>query len=383
MNNQVLEPRAMRGYEILTKREIVSLGDATYLVPSQTRNSTNYKVEKLEGMWVCECPDFQWRRIGACKHIYAVQLWLNLRKNLEPKTVTLKTPEVYECKFCRSPNVVKYGKKGRKQAFHCKDCHRTFIPEDLFRKMKFDPQVITSTLDLYFKGISLRKISDHLYQQYGVKVNFSTIQRWMEKYVGLMSEYASTLKPELSGVFHADEMKTKVAGEWRWLWSVMDRDTRFMLASQITEKREIEDARRLFAKAKTMAKMKPTAVVTDGLQAYKQAFNKEFFTLKNPRTQHISHIRLSGDMNNNIIERLNGTRRERDKVLRGMKKNSSPIREGFDIYYNYVRPHQALDGKTPAEKANINLNLDQNKILSLLKQSLEHHTKSNTPNATN
>jgi len=238
--------------------------------------------------------------------------------------------------------------------------------------MKYDPQIITATIDLYFKGVSLRKISDHLRQLYGLQVDFSTVYRWINRYVKLMTEYLATVTPQLSGEFHADEMKVKIAGEWKWLWSIMDKDTRFMLASQITEKRESEDARRLFAKAKTIVKVKPQAVVTDGLPAYRDAFNKEFFTLRKPRTEHISHIRLAGDINNNPIERLQGTRRERDKVLRGMKIDETPIREGFDIYYNYVRPHMSLEGKTPAEKANINLDLDRNKWLSLIRKSLEH-----------
>jgi len=68
-----------------------------------------------------------------------------------------------------------------------------------------------------------------------------------------MNEYVSTLTPELSGEFHADEMNIKVKGNWKWLWSIMDKDTRFLLASQISEKREIEDARILFQKAKTVA----------------------------------------------------------------------------------------------------------------------------------
>jgi len=40
---------------------------------------------------------------------------------------------------------------------------------------------------------------------------------------------------------------------------------------------EIEDARRVFAEAKALAKIKPAFVVTDGLRAYQDAFNKEFF----------------------------------------------------------------------------------------------------------
>jgi hypothetical protein len=63
---------------------------------------------------------------------------------------------------------------------------------------------------------------------------------------------------------------------------------------------------------------------------------------------------------------------ERDKVLRALKnKEENQVIDGFRIYYNFIRPHQALNGKTPAEMANLNLNLGQNKWLSLIKQSVE------------
>jgi hypothetical protein len=39
------------------------------------------------------------------------------------------------------------------------------------------------------------------------------------------------------------------------------------------------------------------------------------------------------------------------------------------IYYNFIRPHMALDGKTPAEKSEI-AKLEQNKWRDLIKKSL-------------
>jgi transposase-like protein len=376
------DARMVRGYAIIAKGDkITQLDRETFLVPSQSKN-IKYQVRRVNGEWHCECPDHQYRLVQ-CKHIYAVQFWLSLKRKLQKETITIKTPEIYQCKFCNSPNIIKYGKKGRKQAYHCKDCGRTFVADDEFRKLKYDPNIVTATLDLYFKGVSLRKISDHLRQMYGLQIDFSTVYRWIERYIRIMSEYVKTLIPELSGEFHADEMNIKVKGNWRWLWSIMDRDTRFLLASQITEKREIEDARRLFQKAKAIAKTKPKRVVTDGLPAYRKAFTKEFWVRnKAERPEHISHVRLAGDINNNLIERLHGTRRERDKVLRGMKKSNTPIIRGFDIYYNFIRPHQGLNGRTPAEEAKINLKLDQNRWLSLIKQAINHQTKCNTPKTT-
>jgi hypothetical protein len=45
-------------------------------------------------------------------------------------------------------------------------------------------------------------------------------------------------------------------------------------------------------------------LITDGLPAYHDAYKKEFWTLKNPRTEHVRHIKLKGDINNNKMEHL-------------------------------------------------------------------------------
>lgn len=58
---------------------------------------------------------------------------------------------------------------------------------------------------------------------------------------------------------------------------------------------------------------------------------------------------------NNRIERLNGTLRERVKVQRGWKSKTSQIAEGQRIGYNFVKPHMALNGQTPAAAAGIDV----------------------------
>ena len=86
---------------------------------------------------------------------------------------------------------------------------------------------------------------------------------------------------------------------------------------------------------------------------FHDAFKKEFFTINNPRTRHISHIRLQGDHNNNKMERMNGEVRDREKAMSGLKIQNTAVLSGYQIYHNYFRPHVALNGKTPAEKCGI------------------------------
>jgi len=45
------------------------------------------------------------------------------------------------------------------------------------------------------------------------------------------------------------------------------------------------------------------------------------------------------------------------------------IIDGFRIYYNFIRPHMALNGKTPAEASGLDLNLGENKWISLIKKA--------------
>lgn len=63
------------------------------------------------------------------------------------------------------------------------------------------------------------------------------------------------------------------------------------------------------------------------------------------------------------MERLNGEIREREKTIRGLKRNDIPILKGNQIYHNYIRPHEALDGKTPADVCGIQIQGNNNRLL--------------------
>ena len=76
---------------------------------------------------------------------------------------------------------------------------------------------------------------------------------------------------------------------------------------------------------------------------------------------------MTGEVHNNKMERMNGEVRDREKVMRGLKNMDTPILKGYQLYHNFVRPHMALDGQTPAEAAGIDLNLEGNRWMQLIR----------------
>ena len=370
------KPREIKGLAILSMGSQIKRIDAsTYRVKSQSGNGW-YLVVRQGLEWKCQCPDHVYRNT-VCKHIHAVHFSQTLRRKVTSENLGLEQITNTEtlCKKCGSTNIIKQGirknKNGNAQRFLCKECGCKFVVKEAgFHKMKNKPKIVTLALDLYFKGISYRKIVDHLKQFYGITVSHVAIIKWVKKYTQLMKKYVDSLMPQTSGIWHTDEMAINIKGQFNWLWNVMDHETRFLLASQISQRREVRDARSVFQNAKRVANGKPEIMVTDGLKAYIKAFKKEFYTLRNPRTKHIRKPRFVDKANNNIVERMQGSIREREKVLRALKSlNENQVIDGFRIYYNFIRPHQALNGKTPAEMANLDLGLEGNKWLTLIQKA--------------
>jgi len=362
--------REQRGLEIAHKKEsqVTRIEETFYTVQSQSGNG-EYAVSQVDREWVCECPDNKFRNVK-CKHVFAVEFSIALRNavgnvRIEP-IVSLQV-----CQICGSNKVVKDGlrhnKYGDIQVYYCKSCGEHFTINMGFERMKSTPQIITSALQLYFSGASLRKCAEFLKLQ-GVKVSYVAVYKWINKYVALMDKYIEKLTPQVSGTWRADELWLKVKGDKKYLFAIMDDETRYWIAQEVAGSKYRHDARKLFQLAKKVTGKNPETIITDGLPAYHDAYKKEFWTLKGPRTEHVNAIKLRGDMNNNKMERFNGEVRDREKVMRSLKKEDTPILSGYQIYHNFVRPHMALDGKTPSEMCGLKVE-GENKWITLIQNA--------------
>jgi transposase-like protein len=373
-------PRELRGLAILSNgNAITHVHKGLYLVKSQT-GIGEYEVHTHSyRQWTCTCPDFKERQ-SPCKHIYAVKFSKKLSEDIE--TDHEKHEEIManpnSCPNCESGNIIKRGVRkttnGEVQRYYCKDCNHRFTLDNGFSRMKHDPKAVTLSMDLYFKGISLRKICDHLKQFYNLEVSQTTPMRWIKKYMELLAQYSEKYKAEVGNVWHSDEMTVNVKGKgdryFEWIWNIMDAKTRYLLACRVTKTKFVDDAKMPLRDAKARTDSVPDVIVTDGLQAYKTAIPNEFYDYSpNVRNPHLRLKDFETFPNNNILERLNGTVRERLKVMRGIM-SPEDFANAILVYYNYLRPHQALDGHTPAEMANIPIDLDGNRWLKMIELAM-------------
>jgi putative transposase len=336
--------------------QVRRIDDLTYAVKSQSGNG-EYQIIQSELGWLCACPDHMFRA-QKCKHIFAVEFSQKLRQTVQKIVATIKPIDVLACVKCNSSHIVKDAKRktklGEIQRYRCRECGARMSFNLGFEGMRATPQIITTCMQLYFTGESLRNVQKFLALQ-GIKMSHMAVYRWIGKYTKLMDAYLEKIQPQVSDTWRTDELFIKVRGNQKYMYALMDDQTRFWISQQVADTKHSQDIAPLFHAGKDIAGKRPATLISDGAQNFAIAYQKEFWTNKNPKTTHIRHIHVQSDHNNNKMERLNGEVRDREKVMRGLKRMDTPILKGYQIYHNYLRPHEGLNGDTPASQAGIKI----------------------------
>ena len=327
-----------------------------FRIRSQTNPNIFYIVSKTDNGLRCECKDHLCRKAD-CKHIKIVLEIIKKNKCYHNNTFRImERSKLNLCKYCDSGKIKKAGmritKKGKIQRYACLDCKKRFTANFGFEKMRYDSVLITRALQMYYSGMSVRDIAD-CFEQEEIEINYSNVYRWIDKYSKMTSNYLKGIVPRVSETWRTDEIYIKVKGEKKLQYSMLDHETRFMITKLVAHTKYTEDVRPMFVEAMMIADKKPTTLISDGAPNFHDAWKSEY-RAKNflqKETNHIRHIHLKGDKNNNRMERLNGTIRDREAAYRGIKKIDSPLFDGFQTFYNFTKKHGALNGKTPSDEA--------------------------------
>ena len=329
-----------------------------FKVRSQTNPDNFYIVSKTENGLRCKCKDHNCRK-SDCKHIKLVLEIIKKNKCYRNNTFRImERSKLKLCKYCDSGKIIKKGmrktKKGNVQIFKCKDCKKRFTTNFGFEKMRYKPVLITRSLQMYYSGMSVRDIAD-CFEQEEIEVSYRAVYDWIKKYSKMTNNYLKGIVPRVSETWRTDEIFIKIRGKKKLQYSMLDHETRFMITQYVADTKGTENVRPMFREAMMIADKKPTTLISDGAanfhEAWKDEYKQKNFLQK--ETQHIRHIHMKGDKNNNRMERLNGIIRDREVSYRGIKKMDSPLFDGFQTFYNFSKKHGGIGKKTPAELAGI------------------------------
>ena len=203
---------------------------------------------------------------------------------------------------------------------------------------------------MYFDGLSYRRTAENLGEHLGRDTEAMTVSRWVQGLSRKADDVVKDIKLDTGPEWVADELVVIVGGEKYWLFNVMDAKSRVILAAYLSPVRTTRAASTAMALARNRSNNPPREVKTDGLRSYREAVPRTFLT---SMVKHVVSKGIRAQINNNLSERLQGTFRGRDKTLRGLKRRDTGQNyvDGLVLHYNYFRPHEALDGNRPAEKA--------------------------------
>lgn len=308
---------------------------------------------------------------------------MTIQSNMEQNEIQSDCKKIV-CPNCNSINIIKRGKRktenrGLIQRYGCLYCNKRFIENDGFFKMKNAPQKVTLCLDLFYRGISTRKVQEHLQAFYPHNSSNVSIYKWIIKYSKMINKFTDNLKLKVGKELQVDEMEYQVKKRKSWFIDSIDTETRFMVSSEFTKTRKQKELKRVILKAKQKTDNQIQICTTDGYTAYERIIKNIFGYNRQAHRCNVIHNKVTQLKNegfNHKVERMHSNIRARTKTFRsfhGSVKTANAVMKGYEIYYNFIRKHQAINC-CPYELACPELKdkLGLNKWLGLIKLATQN-----------
>ena len=264
------------------------------------------------------------------------------------------------CPHCKAQETKKDGKRktenrGLIQRYKCNKCNKRFVLDDGFFRMRNNPQKVTCALDLFYNGISTRKVQQHFKAFFPHNASNVSIYNWVVKYSKIMHKFTDKLKLNIGNEIQVDEVEyhrrenpNKQGLQTNFFVDSIDTKTRYMVASEYCKSRTIEELKGVIKTAKAKTDNQIKICTTDGYNGYIKSVKSVFGYNNKEHRFNVNHnvvTQLRKEGFNHPIERLHNSLRQRTKTFRGFHgsiDSANAILKGFEVYYNFVRVHQAI-----------------------------------------
>lgn len=206
-------------------------------------------------------------------------------------------------------------------------------------------------------GLSARKTAALMKDVHGVPISHQSILNYENSVALLLKPYVDHYPYELSDQFCGDETYIKVNGRWHYLFFFFDAVKKIILSYPVSPNRDTVSAIRTIDEALWKMKEIPEDLtfVVDGNPIYLLA--QHFFAQHGITFDVKQVIGLTNEDQvsteyrplKQIIERLNRTFKGNYRSTHGFGSDHGSVSYVtlFVAYFNFLRPHSALEGKVP------------------------------------
>lgn len=207
-------------------------------------------------------------------------------------------------------------------------------------------------------GLPARKVAALMYDVHKIKISHQTILNYMHAVAPIIKPFADGFDYQLSDSFCGDETYIRVNGKWHYIFFFFDSIKKIIVSYRVSPHRDTITA--ISAIDDVLSKLKEFPknlnLITDGNPIYLLA--QHFFREHNIFFDVTQVIGLTnGDPVSKeyrplkqIIERLNRTFKGNYKATCGFGSEIGSVYfvDLFASYFNFLRPHSALDKNVPA-----------------------------------
>jgi putative transposase len=203
------------------------------------------------------------------------------------------------CPHCTSIATKERTKKTSQgyRTFCCSECSRTFNERTgtPFNSLQYPTDIVLLVVlwRLRYK-LSLRDLAE-IFLERGFAFTHEAVRDWEVRFAPLLTGQLRARRHGQAGIsWHVDETYVKVQGKWCYLYRAIDRDGN-LVDSMLSEKRNMDAAKRFFQQALEVVGHAPERVTTDGHDSYPRAIRETLGHDVLHRCNHYLNNRLEQD----------------------------------------------------------------------------------------
>ncbi len=160
--------------------------------------------------------------------------------------------------------------------FRCRVCTRVFNERTgtICNHLQFPTDIVFPVVLWRLRyELSLRDLAE-MFLERGFEFTHEAVRDWESRFAPLVTEQLrSRRKGKAGGSWFTDETYVKVGGKWCYLYRAVDCDGN-LVDSMLSEKRDMEAAKKFFTQAREVVGHRPAKVTTDGHNAYPRAIRR-------------------------------------------------------------------------------------------------------------